>query len=99
MAESATVAKLPSWTATEAALKAAGLGLRATGEVGLADRLGHAIVRGQRYELQSLAYMPDVIGHIAAGKKLTPNIASLELDDARTSALLERSLGLAAQIK
>ncbi len=98
-AESATVAKLQRWTATEAALKAAGLGLRATGEVVLADSLGHAIVRGQRYELQSLDDMPGVIGHIAARQKLTPIIASVELDDARTSALLERSFGLAAQIE
>ncbi len=43
--------------------------------------------------------MPGVIGHIAARKMLAPIIASLELDDARTSALLERSLGLAAQIE
>jgi hypothetical protein len=98
-AESATVAKLQRWTATEAALKAAGLGLRATGEVALADRLGHAIVRSQRYELQSLDDMPGVIGHIAARKKLAPIIASLELDDDRTSALLERSLGLAVQFE
>jgi hypothetical protein len=95
-AGSATVAKLQRWTATEAALKAAGLGLRASGEVALADRLGHAIVRSQCYELQSLDDMPGVIGHIAARKKLTPTIAFLELDE-RTSALLERSFGLAAQ--
>jgi phosphopantetheinyl transferase len=98
-AESATLAKLQRWTATEAALKAAGLGLRAAGEVALADRLGHAIVRSQRYELQALEHVSDVIGHIAARQKLTPIIASLELDDARTSALLERSFGLAAQIE
>lgn len=98
-ADAMTVAKLQRWTATEAALKAAGLGLRATGEVVLADRLAHAIVRSQRYELQSLEDIPGIIGHIAARKRLTPIIASMELDDARTSALLERSLGLAAQIE
>jgi phosphopantetheinyl transferase len=98
-ADAMTVAKLQRWTATEAALKAAGLGLRATGEVALADLLGHAIVRSQRYELQSLDDMPGTIGHIAAGKKLTPILESLELDDARTSALLERSFGLAAQVE
>ena len=95
----ATVTKLQRWTATEAALKAAGLGLRATGEVVLADMLGHATVRRQRYELQSLDDMPGLIGHIAASKKLMPIIESVELDDVRTSALLERSLGLAAQIE
>ena len=96
-AECATVAKLQRWTATEAALKAAGLGLRATGEVVLAELLGYAKVRGQRYALQSLDDMPGLIGHIAASIKLSPIIASVDLDDARTSALLERSFGLAAQ--
>lgn len=96
--EGATVAKLQRWTATEAALKAAGLGLRATGEVALADLLGHAMVRRQRYELQPLEDLPGLIGHVAARRKLTPIITSVELDDARTSALLERSLGLSAQI-
>ena len=95
----ATVAKLQRWTATEAALKAAGLGLRAAGEVTLADSLRAAIVRSQRYELQALDDLPGVIGHIAAEKKLTPIIAPLELDDALTSALLERSCGLVAQIE
>jgi phosphopantetheinyl transferase len=98
-AGSEAVAKLLRWTATEATLKAAGLGLRAMGDVALADMLGHAILRSQRYELQSLDDVPGVIGHIAATKKLRPIIASVELDDARTSALLERSLGLAAQIE
>ena len=97
--EAAAVAKLQRWTATEAALKAAGLGLRATGEVTLADLPRAAIVRGQRYELQLLDDLPGVIGHIAAEKTLTPIIAPLELDDARTSALLERSFGLAAKFE
>ncbi len=39
-ADAMTVAKLQRWTATEAALKAAGLGLRAAGEVELADSAG-----------------------------------------------------------
>lgn len=98
-ADSATVAKLRRWTATEAALKAAGLGLRAAGEVVLADRLGHAVVRSQRYELQALEHVSDVIGHIAARQKLALIIEPVELDDARTSVLLERSLGLAAQFE
>jgi hypothetical protein len=98
-ADSATVAKLRRWTATEAALKAAGLGLRAAGEVALADRLEHAVVRGLRYELRSLDEVPGVIGHLAARKKLTPLIAPVALDDARTSVLLERRLGLAAQFE
>jgi phosphopantetheinyl transferase len=98
-ADATNIAKLQRWTATESALKAAGLGLRAVGEVVLADSLGAAIVRKQRYELQLLADLPGVIGHLAAETKLTPIIQPLELDDALTSALLERSLGLPAQIK
>jgi hypothetical protein len=98
-AESATVAKLRRWTATEAALKAAGLGLRAADEVALADLLGHAIVRGRRYELQALDDLPGVIGHVAAEKTLRPVIVPLALDDAPASAVLERSFGLAAQIE
>jgi hypothetical protein len=98
-ADAMTMAKLQRWTATEAALKAAGLGLRATGDVALADLLRAAIVRSQRYELQSLDDIPGVIGHVAAKVPLTPIIAPLMLDDARTSALLERSFGLAAQVE
>ena len=98
-ADSAMVAKLRRWTATEAALKAAGLGLRAAGEVALADSLRAAIVHDQQYELQALDDLPGVTGHFAAKKKLTPSIAPLELDDAWMSALLERSFGLATQIE
>jgi 4'-phosphopantetheinyl transferase len=98
-AGSATVAQLRRWTATEAALKAAGLGLHAAGEVALAGLLGHATVRGRRFELQALDDLPGVIGHIAAEKRLGPGIVPLDLDDALTSALLERSLGLAPQIE
>ena len=98
-ADSALVAKLRRWTATEAALKAAGLGLRATGEVALADLLGAAIVRSQRYELQALEDLPGVIGHIAAENKLTPIIVPLELDDPWMSALFERSFGLVTQLE
>jgi hypothetical protein len=40
-----------------------------------------------------------VIGHVAATAQLTTIVESLELDDARMSALLERSLGLATQFE
>jgi len=99
LAGSPTATKLQRWTATEAALKAAGLGLRAAGEVALADLLGHASVQNERYELQPLDGVPGVIGYIAARKKLTPNVSSMDLDDARMSALLERSFGLATQVE
>ena len=46
-----------------------------------------------------MSWIASIIGHIAARERLTPVIESLALDDARASALVERSLGLAAQIK
>jgi phosphopantetheinyl transferase len=93
-AEAATVTKLQRWTAIEAALKAAGLGLRAASEVALADSLGQALIRSERYELQALEDLPGIIGHFAAKRRLTPVVECVELDDARLSALLERSFGL-----
>ena len=98
-ADAAAVTKLQRWTATEAALKAAGLGLRAASRVELADSFDVAFIGDERYELQPLTALPGVIGHLAARKTLTPSIELVELDDARLSALLERSLGLAAQFE
>jgi molybdopterin/thiamine biosynthesis adenylyltransferase len=94
-----TLAKLQRWTATEAALKAAGLGLRAAAEVEFTAVPGAALVRGERYELQVLEALPGVIGCIAARETLKPVIESVELGGARSSALLERSFGLAAQVE
>ncbi len=96
-ADVATVTKLQRWTATEAALKAAGLGLRETGLVELAASRGFAVVGNERYQLQELNDFPGIVGHIAARKALTPIVECLELDDVRLSALLERSFGLATQ--
>lgn len=98
-AGSATIGRLQRWTATEAALKAAGLGVRSAGEVVLGESLGHALVRNQRYVLQALDDLPGVTGHVAAGRKLVPIIESVALDDAWMSALVERSFGLAAQFE
>ena len=95
-AEVATVTKLQRWTATEAALKSAGLGLRATGQVELGASLGVAIVGNERFELQRLPAMPGIIGHFAARQALAPAVECVELDDAGLSALLERSFGLTA---
>jgi phosphopantetheinyl transferase len=94
-----TVAKLQRWTATEAALKAAGLGLRAAADVDVTTAPGAAVVRGERYELQVLDALPGVIGCIAARTKLSPVIEAVELGGAPTSALLERSFGLAVQVE
>lgn len=97
--EAAVLAKLQRWTATEAALKAAGLGLRAASEVTLADSLGQASFRGERYVLQAVDLAPGIVGHVAARTQLAPTVVPLELDDTRLSALLERSFGLAAQFE
>jgi phosphopantetheinyl transferase len=97
--ETAAVTRLQRWTATEAVLKAAGLGLRAASEVVLADSLAHASIGRERYELQAVNVVPGAIGHVAAGTQLTLIVESLGLDDPRMSALLERSFGLATQFE
>ncbi len=96
-ANAETAVKLQRWTATEAALKAAGLGLRAAAQVVLGSSLEFAVVGSERYELQVLQGVPGVIGHVAARKRLTPVVEAVELDDSRLSASLERSFGLATQ--
>lgn len=97
-ADAGTLTKLQRWTATEAALKAAGLGLRAAGQVELEASLGAAVVGNERFELQRLDAVPGTVCHVAARRALRLIVERVELDDARWSALLERSLGLAAQL-
>ncbi len=60
------VRRLRRWTAIEAVLKSAGLGLRSAGSVALADDLRSAAVREQRFWLRELRLAPDVIAHVAA---------------------------------
>ncbi len=96
--ESAKATKLQRWTATEAALKAAGLGLRAAGQVELATSLGAAVVGIERFELQQVDAVPGTICHVAARTALRLIVERVELDDGRWSGSLERSLGLAAQL-
>jgi hypothetical protein len=52
---------LGRWTATEAALKAVGAGLRAAGRVRLARDLGTAVVGGIEVHLRSLALAADCV--------------------------------------
>ena len=52
---------LERWTATEAALKAVGAGLRSAGRVRLARDLGTAVVGGTEVHLQSLALGADCV--------------------------------------
>jgi len=58
--------RLRRWTAVEAVLKAAGVGLRNATEVGLAPDLKTAMFRGATHYLQSLSVTARVIAHLAA---------------------------------
>ncbi len=98
--------KLKRWTATEAVLKARGLGLRDLSEITLDASLAFGAVRAERYELQLLDAIPGVIGHVAApvSDAIAPepvewSIEELELGAAAFSAALERSLSLPPQFK
>jgi hypothetical protein len=91
------VEKLRRWTATEAVLKAMGLGLRAVREVRLDATLDSGSVRDSRFALQPLAALPGVIGHVAFDTYCFVTVDAVELDGAELSAALERSLGLSSQ--
>lgn len=93
------VLKLERWTATEAALKAAGQGLRAAHEVVLGDALDVALVRNERFVLQALDAVPDCIGHVASPAGLTFVVEAVDLAGPGISAALERSLGLPSQFE
>lgn len=89
--------KLRHWTATEATLKAAGLGLRAVAEVQFATTGEEAVVRGRRYRVMPVQLAPDVIASVAAERVLRLECSETSLDAAGLSATVERSLGLATQ--
>jgi phosphopantetheinyl transferase len=57
--------KLAQWTATEAVLKAAGLGLRHAGDVALELDAGRARLAGREFFLRRLPLGPEVIAHLA----------------------------------
>jgi 4'-phosphopantetheinyl transferase len=91
--------RLRHWTATEAVLKAAGLGLRDAAQVSLATDLGSGAVGDGRYFLHALE-LPGCVGHIAARVPLLPAPAEeLDLAGEAVSAALERSLRLAPQFQ
>lgn len=89
--------ELRRWTATESGLKAAGLGLRAVGEVQLAPTGEEAVVRGRRYRVMPAQLAPDVVASVAAERLLQLEYRETSLDASEISATVERSLGLAAQ--
>jgi len=57
--------KLQRWTATEAILKAAGLGLREARSVELDDSLVTGTLAGERYWLRPVEISTDVVAHLA----------------------------------
>jgi phosphopantetheinyl transferase len=57
--------KLQLWTATEAILKAAGLGLREARSVELDDSLVTGTLAGERYWLRPVEISTDVVAHLA----------------------------------
>lgn len=97
--DAATVLKLERWTATEAALKAAGQGLRAAREVKLGSLLDVALVCDERFVLQALDAVPDCIGHVASPAGLTFVVEAVDLAGPAISVALERSLGLPSQFE
>jgi hypothetical protein len=97
--DAATVLKLERWTATEAALKAAGQGLRAAREVVLGDSLDFAVLRDQQFVLQALDAVPGCIGHVASSAGLQFVVEEVDLAGPGISAVLQRSLGLPSQFE
>jgi len=63
--DAATAARLMRWTATEAVLKAAGLGLRQAAEVEVMPDLQTACLRGTQYYLRTLDLGSRLIAHLA----------------------------------
>lgn len=58
--------RLQRWTATEAALKAAGLGLREVGAVEVAADRRSALVRGEPFSVSEVLLAPGFVAHLAA---------------------------------
>ncbi|HEX7374501.1 MAG TPA: hypothetical protein VF277_05970 [Steroidobacteraceae bacterium] len=64
-ADAATRLRLQRWTATEAVLKAAGLGLRDVQEVRVDPSLATGVVRNVSYVLRALDFGPHYAAHLA----------------------------------
>ena len=94
----AKVDTIRQWTATEAALKAAGLGLRATTQVRLDVARGYAEIGATRYFVREAQLDAACICHVATAEvPLQLEISAVELDALETSLAVERSLGFATQ--
>ena len=84
------------WTATEAVLKAAGLGLRQVNEVMIVKSPLSATVHGQRYALREVQLSSQVTGHLASTGPVELFSEAVDLDGSEVSTAVQRALGLAA---
>lgn len=96
--DAAALDRLQRWTATEAVLKAAGLGLRSARDVTLDGDGARGAVGGREFALQPLRGIEGVVGHVAAAATLDWTEERVQLDGDALAAALERSLGLPAQV-
>jgi hypothetical protein len=93
-------AKLHRWTAVEAVLKAAGVGLRAADSVLLDLPAGRAQQADTRYHVRELTLANGCVSHLATTRPVAPVIEAIDLDDAAAiSATLERRLCLGAKVE
>ena len=93
-----TLRKLLRWTASEATLKAAGLGLRQVSEVVLEQQSERtAVLAGRRYALLEVQLTPHTIGHVASAESIELRVDTVALDGAEVSSTVQRALGLPAQ--
>jgi phosphopantetheinyl transferase len=97
--DSVAAAKLWRWTATEATLKAAGLGLRHTRSVTLAADLASASLHDVSYRLQALALQPGIVCHLASPLPTAVHIEAVDLAAPAVSAALERCFSHGAQLE
>lgn len=91
-----SAATLWRWTATEAALKAAGHGLRRVHDVALSAALDAAEIDGRRFLLRRIDSLPGCVAHAALDAPARISVEAVDLAGDGLSAALERALGLAA---
>jgi phosphopantetheinyl transferase len=98
--DAATMARLQRWTATEAVLKALGLGLRAVDDVVIDDAIESGRAGAERFVLLPIVQLPGAVGHVAFRSTHLLQVTEVDLRaDASLSAALERSLGLPLQVE
>jgi phosphopantetheinyl transferase len=91
-----TLHELWRWTATEAVLKAAGLGLRQVQDVAVEQPALGATLHGRRYALREVRLSAQVIGHLASTDPVELRVEGVDLDGSEVSTAVQRALGLAA---